>query len=180
MSNSQPSITGGFEINKRWFRVKVKGFLSMTLYVICLGELTNHKMQVIFHLVYCLLAEKYLAKITWLVFVLLHYFPLMNASQLGKFMVIFISILICISITIVETVEDCCMLCVAQFNKNMLCKLALTDKRWFQFAKRDKTPNEKPVVFLMNTSFMNEYFGWIYLRKVKYAHYSDFVFIEHG
>ena len=56
----------------------------MTLYVICLGELTNHKMQVIFHLVYCLLAEKYLAKITWLVFVLLHYFPLMNASQLGK------------------------------------------------------------------------------------------------
>lgn len=51
----------------------------MTLYVICLGELTNHKMQVIFHLVYCLLAEKYLAKITWLVFVLLHYFPLMNS-----------------------------------------------------------------------------------------------------
>lgn len=152
----------------------------MTLYVICLGELTNHKMQVIFHLVYCLLAEKYLAKITWLVFVLLHYFSLMNASQLGKFMVIFISILICISITIVETVEDCCMLCVAQFNKNMLCKLALTDKRWFQFAKRDKTPNEKPVVFLMNTSFMNVYFGWFYPRKVKYAHYSDFVFIEHG
>lgn len=148
----------------------------MTLYVICLGELTNHKMQVIFHLVYCLLAEKYLAKITWLVFVLLHYFSLMNASQLGKFMVIFISILICISITIVETVEDCCMLCVAQFNKNMLCKLALTDKRWFQFAKRDKTPNEKPVVFLMNTSFMNEYFGWFYPRKVKYAHYSDFGF----